>query len=248
MDEDIKARFVDPAKRLNGKAAVDHIQKLLGHPKVLVFGEFLAMPNIQKLRETEDHPAFDLLQIFAHGTYAEYERNKNSLPPLTPPQTKKLRQLTVVSLAQASKILSYTQLQSELGIESVRELEDLIIDAFYSGLIRGKLDQRAAQLEVQDAQGRDTQHAELEDMVAKLERWEVGAAELLGALDAKINAVQAAHVASKEHAAAHEAKVQAAVDALKVTDAGTDGGVAGEAFDDDPSAHSTRGKHRQRLR
>ena len=248
MDEDIKARFVDPAKRLNGKAAVDHIQKLLGHPKVLVFGEFLAMPNIQKLRETEDRPAFDLLQIFAHGTYAEYERNKNSLPPLTPPQTKKLRQLTVVSLAQASKILSYTQLQSELGIESVRELEDLIIDAFYSGLIRGKLDQRAAQLEVQDAQGRDTQHAELEDMVAKLERWEVGAAELLGALDAKINAVQAAHAASKEHAAAHEAKVQAAVDALKVTDAGTDGGVAGEAFDDDPSAHSTRGKRRQRLR
>ena len=39
--EDIVARFVEPAKRLNGKAAVDHIHKLLGHPKVLVFGEFL---------------------------------------------------------------------------------------------------------------------------------------------------------------------------------------------------------------
>jgi COP9 signalosome complex subunit 7 len=38
---------------------------------------------------------------------------------------------------------------------SVRALEDLIIDAIYAGVLRGKLDQAAAQLHVEYTLGRD---------------------------------------------------------------------------------------------
>ena len=46
-DEEVKAKFLVPAPKLGGKAVVAHISALLDHPKVLVFGEFLAMSNFQ---------------------------------------------------------------------------------------------------------------------------------------------------------------------------------------------------------
>ena len=53
----------------------------------------------------------------------------------------KLRQLSLVSLAHASKKVSYEELQLALGITNVRELEDLIIDTIYAGILEGRLDQ-----------------------------------------------------------------------------------------------------------
>ena len=42
--------------------------------------------------------------------------------------TRKLRLLTVVSLAEQNKLLPYSLLMSELEITTVRELEDLVIE------------------------------------------------------------------------------------------------------------------------
>ena len=42
--------------------------------------------------------------------------------------TRKLRLLTVVSLAEQNKLLPYNLLMSELEITTVRELEDLVIE------------------------------------------------------------------------------------------------------------------------
>ena len=41
---------------------------------------------------------------------------------------RKLRLLTVVSLAEQNKMLAYNLLMSELDINTVRELEDLVIE------------------------------------------------------------------------------------------------------------------------
>jgi COP9 signalosome complex subunit 7 len=46
--------------------------------------------------------------------------------------------------------LTYSELTAQLGISSVRELEDLIItECFYKGIITGKLDQQRRCLQVQ---------------------------------------------------------------------------------------------------
>ena len=57
-----------------------------------------------------------------------------SLPEMTDLMTRKLRLLTVVSLAEQNKLLPYSLLMSELEINTVRELEDLVIEGI-SGMV-----------------------------------------------------------------------------------------------------------------
>lgn len=53
----------------------------------------------------------------------------------------------------------------------MRELEDLIIDAFYQDVIKGKLDQRKKQLEVEYAMGRDLRPGQIDEMLGVLSSW-----------------------------------------------------------------------------
>jgi len=60
-----------------------------------------------------------------------------------------LKQLTLVSLAVACKTLSYESIMQQLDLATVRELEDFIIsECFYTGLAKGKLDQKMRVLQV----------------------------------------------------------------------------------------------------
>jgi COP9 signalosome complex subunit 7 len=54
---------------------------------------------------------------------------------------------------------------------SIRDLEDLIIDAIYLCLLRGKLDQKEQQFEVEYTMGRDLEPGRLEDVLATLNDW-----------------------------------------------------------------------------
>lgn len=49
---------------------------------------------------------------------------------------KKLKHLTIVTMAIRNKCISYTDLLDQLDIKNVRELEDLIIESIYSGMPR----------------------------------------------------------------------------------------------------------------
>ena len=62
------------AKSLTGRAVVGIIQQTLNSKRIYVFGELLAMPNVQALRATEHAPHLELLEIFAYGSYSEYRR------------------------------------------------------------------------------------------------------------------------------------------------------------------------------
>ena len=46
-----------------------------------------------------------------------------------------------VMLSPTPQTLSYSMLLQLLSLENVRQLEDLIIDAIYCGIIEGRLDQ-----------------------------------------------------------------------------------------------------------
>ena len=63
--------------------------------------------------------------------------------------------MTIASLATRSKLIKYTDLQQELRVESVRELEDLIIEGTNCNVMQGKLDQKSSHFEVDWAMGRD---------------------------------------------------------------------------------------------
>lgn len=54
---------------------------------------------------------------------------------------------------------------------TIRELEDLIIDAIYLDIIRGKLDQKEQQFEVEYTIGRDLEPGNIESMLKALRDW-----------------------------------------------------------------------------
>ncbi|OJT13196.1 COP9 signalosome complex subunit 7a [Trametes pubescens] len=167
--------FLLMSKAAKGAAAAKLIQDATSAPGVFVFGELLDLPNIQELATHETHSRFySLLQLFAYKTYADYIQHKDSLPPLNDAQTIKLKQLTLVSLAQDSRILPYNELLRVLDMPTVRELEDLIIDAIYLDIVRGKLDQKEGQFEIEYTMGRDLEPGKLEQLLVSLQNWCVG--------------------------------------------------------------------------
>jgi len=179
--------FLALAKGARGKGLTAVIIQTLNAPNTLVFGELLALQSVQQLQGTEEQPALELLKIFAYGTYSDYKAVSTNLPPLSPQQVKKLRQLTLVSLSTHSKVISYEILQKQLEINEVRELEDLIIDAFYQGVILGKLDQRSKVLHVDGTMGRDVRPEQLSQVAAVLTQWSGQADYLLQSINEKIN-------------------------------------------------------------
>ena len=54
---------------------------------------------------------------------------------------------------------------------SIRELEDLIIDAIYLDVLRGKLDQSKELFEVEYTMGRDLEPGKLENILVALQNW-----------------------------------------------------------------------------
>ena len=166
-------QFVLLAKNAKGAAAVELIKQALEAPAVFVFGELLDMANIQVvvlasidsipviLFPSQDltngpHAAYlTILNMFAFGTYKDLTSCSDPIPDISPLMRRKLRLLTVVSLAEQSKLLSYSLLMQELHIDNVRELEDLVIEGISAGVVQGKLDQKSSHFEVDYVIGRD---------------------------------------------------------------------------------------------
>lgn len=121
-------QFVLLAKSAKGAAAVELVKQALEAPGVYVFGELLDMPNISEvlnifpnrvvksmnlfktscfpyqLQVDQFQPYYNLLKLFAFGTYRQYLENKDTLPELTVTQEQKLRHLTIVTLSETNKV------------------------------------------------------------------------------------------------------------------------------------------------
>ncbi|KAJ7111245.1 hypothetical protein C8R44DRAFT_833286 [Mycena epipterygia] len=204
--------FLLMAKSLKGAAAAKLIADATSAPGVFVFAELLELSNIQELSKSETHAkSFALLQLFAYRTYEDYMQNKDAYPSLNAAQTTKLKHLSIVTLASERRILPYTDLLRALDMPTVRELEDLIIDAIYLDILRGKLDQKQAQLEVEYTMGRDLAPGAVDAVLAALRDWAATTASVLQTLDDKLAAVAAMGVARRADQAAHDKALQAAL-------------------------------------
>jgi len=59
----------------------------------------------------------------------------------------------------------------ELDIPTVRDLEDLLIDAIYQNVIKGNLDQQKKQVDVEYAMGRDILSGDIARLTSVLDNW-----------------------------------------------------------------------------
>jgi len=94
--------------------------------------------------------------------------------------------LTIANEGARSSQLSYDRLSTALDINNVRELEDLILDTIYEGLIFAKLDQAEKIVQVDYAFGRDVKKEQLQEMQTVLSNWLSRSDELLQKIDEKL--------------------------------------------------------------
>ncbi|XP_057994731.1 LOW QUALITY PROTEIN: COP9 signalosome complex subunit 7 [Hevea brasiliensis] len=143
-------QLVQQASTLNGSSIATPIVEATSHPYLFSFSEILAVSNVLQLEGTGNSAYLHLLRLFANGTWRDYKSNSGTLPQLIPDQLLKLKQLTVLTVAESNKDLSYDALLEELEVSSVRELEDFFInECIYTGIVKGKLNQLRRCFEVQ---------------------------------------------------------------------------------------------------
>lgn len=105
-----------------------------------------------QLSESEFDKELNSLRLFAYGSYQDYcgeqplnqthliasvtvfptSANPSNFLDLSDQQLTKLRQLSLLSMAAENRILSYQTMHTALGLATVRELEDLLIDTIYA--------------------------------------------------------------------------------------------------------------------
>ncbi|KAL3149113.1 hypothetical protein ABBQ32_001953 [Trebouxia sp. C0010 RCD-2024] len=175
------------AKGSKGRTVADVIQRATSDPVLFAFGELLSLPSVQQLQDTDQAASFRTLRLFAYGTWATYQNAQDQYPPLSAAQQLKLRQLTLVTMASASKNITYSELTTQLGISSIRELEDMIItECFYKGIVSGKLDQQKRCLQVTDSLGRDVKKDQLPEILQGLQLWLLSCQQVQADIDKKI--------------------------------------------------------------
>ncbi|KAI8847184.1 hypothetical protein BC829DRAFT_397005 [Chytridium lagenaria] len=179
------------AKSAKGSACSQLIQDALNAPGVFVFSELLETSNVKELSQNPQYKAhYDLLSLFAYGTYEDYKANAHVIPHLTLQQLKKLKQLSIVTLAGSERILSYEKLLQYLDMANVRELEDLIIDAIYQDIIKGKLDQKRGCVEIEYAMGRDLKPGQAILVLETLQNWSKITESLLKTIDIRLKFIK----------------------------------------------------------
>mmetsp|Transcript_34749 Transcript_34749/g.61147 ORF Transcript_34749/g.61147 Transcript_34749/m.61147 type:complete len:238 (+) Transcript_34749:90-803(+) len=157
------------AKNARGKSCEALITQALSNPNTFVFGELLAV-----VRETDVGAEYlRLLEIFAYGTYTDYLAEQSRLPELTAAQQRKLKMLTLSTMAAQEHVLSFEMLQQQLHVLTVRELENMVIDSVYAGLLEAKIDHRSKSVQVMSAFGRDLPSEKVPDLLAKLKSFAV---------------------------------------------------------------------------
>lgn len=205
---DLIEHFVKRASALQGSALGDLVAEATSHPSLFAFSEILAVPSILQLEGTENSVYLDVLRLFAHGIWSDY-KGSGQLPRLVPEQVLKLKQLTVLTLAETNKVLPYDQLMQELDVMNVRQLEDFLInECMYAGIVRGKLDQLRRCFEVQFAAGRDLRPGQLGGMIQTLSNWLTTSDNLLISIQEKIKWADSMSELDKKHQKEVEDRVE----------------------------------------
>ncbi|KAF3388317.1 COP9 signalosome complex subunit 7 [Penicillium rolfsii] len=159
-------------------------------PQTYVFAELLETPTIQALAGP-DTPAeykgyLKLLEIFAWGTWQEYQGNAE--------QTLKLRLLSLLTLASTTKPLTYHTLMQSLSLSTTTDLESLVTTAIYANLISARLSPASTPPTINVtsvAPLRDVPPQSLPQMVTLLTKWESRCGDVVKDLETEIARIKA---------------------------------------------------------
>lgn len=228
------------AKGSKGKALAAVLTRAMDDPNCLVFAELLALPTVGELLKaaegSDEKKAVDSLTAMAYGTYLPYTEGVKAgkLNALSDNGTKKLRQLTIATLAYGSQRLPYEQLMHELEMSDLRALEDLVIDAVYAGVVACKLDQSNKCIVVSGVMGRDVRLEDVSRLGDALKAWSRQSESLIAKLNEEIQESDKIARETSDRRMAHEAQVEETKEVIKATMDADNGMLAG--FDPNQAA------------
>jgi|UniRef100_A0AC35GSB2 translation initiation factor 3 subunit M len=126
--------------------ALECVRTAIIDPQTFSFDHLLRIQAVKHLEK--NHSAlFKLLKIFSHGRLNEFKIFVKENPKFISEKLKieeglllkKIKILTLISLAEQNKVLSYEQLQKELELQTEDELENFLINVLKSKAVSGKL-------------------------------------------------------------------------------------------------------------
>lgn len=94
-------------------------------------------------------------------------------------------------MAQNPANLTYPKLVQQLGINSTRELENLVISAIYAGLLTGTLDPHHQRVNISSvAPLRDVAPTSIPNLIVTLKEWSSRCSSTLSSLESQINKIR----------------------------------------------------------
>ncbi|EEC13724.1 cop9 complex subunit 7A, putative [Ixodes scapularis] len=107
----------------------------------------------------------------------------------------------LLDMPNIQECIPYSTLLKELDMKNLRELEDLIIEVIYADVVRGKLDQKNNQLEVDYTIGRDIRTEDIGTVIKVLQEWCTSCEVVLNNIECQIsraNAMKDSHIKLKQ--------------------------------------------------
>lgn len=157
------------------------IRRVCDAADVFAFGEIV--DAVRGALEESSPKHWHTINLFAFGTIRDYAQAKaqhgdDYFIPLTDRMRNKLRLLSLITLIDAypssewqhfpestlAATIPYSHVMHELQLASIDELESLVIDGVYKGLIVVRLDQEAQSIAFVSCAGRDVKRTDLADM------------------------------------------------------------------------------------
>ncbi|RKP36851.1 hypothetical protein BJ085DRAFT_39777 [Dimargaris cristalligena] len=176
------------AKPTDAARTLAIIQRVLAAPGVYLFAELLRHPTVQLLADDPETQAYHrLLTTFAFGTWREWKAESDLKITLSPQQEAKLKQLSILSIAEGQQTLLFTDLMGPLDIEDSDHLENLLTDLIYQGIIKGKLSQSQRTLYIDFAVSREVViDRDLTGISQAIEEWSSTTKNLVNELERSI--------------------------------------------------------------
>lgn len=149
---------------------------------------------MEALKGGEHNASYLLLCRFYNGTLFEYVQDigRCGLPKLNQAQHNKLRELSLLTYAKFPHNLTYPKLMELLLVDTVAELEEVITNAIYSGLVHGRLDPHSQRVNITSvAPLRDVSKTDIPTLQNTLKEWSERCASTLSDLEKQIALVKA---------------------------------------------------------
>ncbi|KAJ2608499.1 hypothetical protein H4S08_004438 [Coemansia sp. RSA 1365] len=185
------------------------IKRVLEDDNVHHFGWLLNSQKVAELVSTEQYAEYGrLLELFCFGVLSDYNTGTAQVSELSEVLLRKLKHLTLVSLASQNKILKYDDLMRNLDCSAEQDVEELVIETTYNNLVKARLDQKRRLVEVDYVVGRDVRREDLQLIYSQLEEWSQTCKDALNDITSDIDAANASAMAQKNDSVEFEKSLQ----------------------------------------